>query len=338
MTLTVKAGEASYPVYIEVGVTDRLGELFSLGRKVLIVTDENVSADAVLTVQGACADPRTVVLEPGEHNKSFAGLEKLCRFMLENGFTRTDAAIALGGGVIGDLTGLASALYMRGIDFYNVPTTLLSQVDSSIGGKTAIDLGATKNAVGAFIRPKGVAIDPKLLLTLPAKQISNGLAEAIKMAATCDERLFCLMEREDPVEILPKIIEESLRIKKNIVEKDEKESGLRRVLNFGHTIGHGIEAVTGRDHGECVALGMTFMCSNEVRPRLERLLKKAGLPTGIKLDADAVLKEISRDKKASGDEINYVFVENIGSFSFRKCSIEEFSRRFGARIAGEENK
>ena len=335
MTLTVKAGETSYPVYIEVGVTDRLGELFDLGRKVLIVTDENVSPDAVSAVQGACADPKTLVFEPGEHNKSFAGLERLCRFMLENGFTRADAALALGGGVIGDLTGLAAALYMRGIDFYNVPTTLLAQVDSSIGGKTAIDLDATKNAVGAFIRPKGVATDPKLLLTLPQKQLSNGLAEAIKMASTCDEKLFCLMERENLDEILPQIIEGSLKIKKSVVEKDEKEGGLRRVLNFGHTIGHGIEAVTGLDHGECVALGMMFMCSNEVRPRLGRLLKKAGLPTGMKLDADAVLKEIARDKKARGTEINYVFVENIGSFSFRKCGFEEFARRFGARIAGE---
>ncbi|MBQ9544752.1 MAG: 3-dehydroquinate synthase [Clostridia bacterium] len=335
MTLYVKAGESSYPVYIEVGITDRLGELFDLNRKVLIVTDKNVSPEAVSSVQGACADPRLLILEPGEKNKSFSGLERLCRFMLENGFTRTDAALALGGGVIGDLTGLAAALYMRGIDFYNVPTTLLSQVDSSIGGKTAIDLGKTKNAVGAFKRPKGVAIDPKLLLTLPKKQLSNGLAEAIKMAATCDERQFCLMEREDFDAILPQIIEGSLRIKKDIVEKDEKESGLRRVLNFGHTIGHGIEAVTGMEHGECVALGMTFMCAKEIRPRLERLLKKAGLPTRVSLDADAVLRAIASDKKAEGNEINYVFVENIGSFSFRKCSFEEFSRRFGAMIAGE---
>lgn len=326
MTLNMELGDKSYPIYVEPGCSARVGELFRLDRKVLVVTDENVPSAAVSAVMGCCGDPTPVILPPGEENKNFGTLEKLCRIMLEKGFTRSDAVLALGGGVVGDLAGLAASLFMRGIDFYNVPTTLLAQVDSSIGGKTAVDLDGVKNAVGAFHQPRGVAVDPLLLRSLPPRQISNGLAEAIKMAATMDENLFVLMEREAPENILQEIIEGSLRLKKAVVEKDEKESGLRKVLNFGHTVGHCIEALGGRYHGECVALGMLYMCAADVRPRLKRLLKKSGLPTEAQLDCDEVLRVLRHDKKARGDRIDYVWMDRIGSYSFRSASMDDFSR------------
>jgi 3-dehydroquinate synthase len=200
-------------------------------------------------------------------------------------------------------------------------------VDSSIGGKTAINLGGVKNIIGAFYQPKRVLIDPDVLKTLPARQIANGLAEVIKMAATFDADLFRTIENEDIGENLDKLIERSLRIKKAVVECDEKEKGLRRVLNFGHTIGHGIESyeeLHGLYHGECVALGMIPMCKGEVRERILAVLKKAGLPTDLHFDEDRVYEAVTHDKKADGDMIHVVYAPEIGSYEMKKVSLSEF--------------
>ena len=216
---------------------------------------------------------------------------------------------------------------MRGIDFYNIPTTLLSSVDSSIGGKTAINLGGVKNIIGAFHQPKRVLIDPETLKTLPKRQIANGLAEAIKMAATFDSELFRWMENTDLLSNLDHIIERSLMIKKSVVECDEKDSGLRRVLNFGHTIGHGIESdenLHGLYHGECVALGMIPMCKGSVRERLLSVLKKAGLPTSFVCDPARVYEAVTHDKKADGNQIHLIYLPEIGSYEMKKASLSDF--------------
>ena len=246
--------------------------------------------------------------------------------MLQNGFTRTDCVVAVGGGVVGDLAGFAAASFMRGIDFYNIPTTVLSQVDSSIGGKVAIDLDNIKNCVGAFYQPKAVLIDPDVLSTLPDRQISNGLAEAVKMAVNFDEDLLALFETEDPLSRIDEIIAASLRIKASVVKADEKESGLRRVLNFGHTIGHGIETAAGLNalyHGECVALGMLPMCSDTLRPRVKAILEKLGLPTVCTADPESVWAAMSHDKKLSGDTITVVYAPRAGSFELRSMPLAD---------------
>ena len=183
MTLSMNLGADSYDIIIEHGALAKASEYLNLNRKVLIVTDSGVPAEYADTIAAQCKVPTKIVVPEGEESKGFPTFELLCRTMLENGFTRTDAVVAVGGGVVGDLSGFASASYMRGIDFYNIPTTLLSEVDSSIGGKTAINLGGVKNIIGAFHQPKRVLIDPDVLKTLPPRQIANGLAEAIKMAA-----------------------------------------------------------------------------------------------------------------------------------------------------------
>ena len=224
--------------------------------------------------------------------------------------------------------GEASA-YMRGIDFYNIPTTLLSQIDSSIGGKTAINFGGMKNIVGAFYQPKKVLIDPELLKTLPARQISNGLAEAVKMSLTSDKKLFELFEKEDIESNLEKIIISSLNIKKSVVEQDEKEQGLRKILNFGHTLAHAIESANGMQelyHGECVALGMLPMCSREVRERLMPVLEKLGLPTVFSADYSVLSEAMSHDKKKSGKKITVIFVEEIGSFRMKDIDFNELAQ------------
>lgn len=327
MTLSMELGKNSYDIIIERGTLGRVGELLKLDRRVLVVTDEGVPAKYAKAVAAACKSPVVVTVAQGEDSKSFATLSHLCSAMLENGFTRTDAVVAVGGGVVGDLSGFAASCFMRGIDFYNVPTTVLSQVDSSIGGKTAVNHDGIKNCVGAFWQPRRVIIDPDTLSTLPKRQIANGLAEAIKMAATFDAELFARMEETSPLDIIDEVIASSLRIKKDVVEKDVTEKSLRRVLNFGHTLGHGIESEFGmRDlyHGECVALGMLPMCAPHVRERLVNILDKTGLPTAIDVDLDRVLDAVAHDKKMEGDTIHYIYVPEIGQFEMRAASLAEF--------------
>jgi len=329
MTLTVSLGKSSYDITVERGALARVGELLPLDRRVLVVTDDGVPAAYAKGVAAACRYPTLITVPSGEGSKSLGTLERLLTAMLEGGFTRTDAVVAVGGGVVGDLSGFAAATFMRGIDFYNIPTTLLSQVDSSIGGKTAVNLAGVKNCVGAFYQPRAVIVDPDVLATLPERHVSAGLAEAIKMAATCDAALFERMEREELSAILDDIIVGSLRIKRDVVEKDEKETSLRRVLNFGHTLGHGYESaasLSGLLHGECVALGMLHMASQKARTRLIPVLKKAGLPTECALSADEVLAPVRHDKKADGDSIRYIYVETIGSFCERRVPLAEFCR------------
>jgi len=273
----------------------------------------------------------------GEGSKSFEVFERLCRTLLEKGFTRSDCAVAVGGGVVGDLTGFAAASYMRGIDFYNVPTTVLSQVDSSIGGKVAINLDGVKNIIGAFYQPKAVLIDPEVLATLPARQISNGLCEAVKMSLTSDADLFAIFERGEAFSLIDTVIERSLKIKKAVVEEDERESGLRRILNFGHTLGHGIEGAEelhGLYHGECVALGMLPMCSPAVRARLLPVLRSLSLPTEIEGDLEEMLRIASHDKKCEGSSISVVYVNEVGSFELLKMPTDGWKARVRASLAG----
>ncbi len=244
--------------------------------------------------------------------------------MLDHGFSRKDCVIAVGGGVVGDLAGFAASAYMRGIDFYNIPTTLLSQIDSSIGGKTAINFGGVKNIVGAFYQPEKVLIDPDLLKTLPPRQIANGLAEAIKMSLTSDKALFEFIENQTIENNLEEIIIRSLNIKKTVVEQDEKENGLRKILNFGHTIGHGIESSEGMSelyHGECVALGMLPMCGEKIRPRVIEVLKKCNLYRELEYDWKKITEAAFHDKKADGDTVTVTMVNDPGTYELKtmKC-------------------
>ncbi len=339
MKITVALGVNSYDITIRRGALAQADAYMKLDRKVLIVTDSGVPAEYAKTVAACCAAPVIVTIPQGESSKNLDNFELLCRTMLRGGFTRTDCVVAVGGGVVGDLAGFAAASFMRGIDFYNIPTTVLSQVDSSIGGKVAIDLDTIKNCVGAFYQPKAVLIDPEVLNTLPARQISNGLAEAVKMAINFDESLLALFETDDYLSCIDRIIAASLRIKAAVVAADEKESGLRRVLNFGHTIGHGIETAVGLDtlyHGECVALGMLPMCSDALRPRVKAILEKLQLPTSCAADPDAVWEAISHDKKRSGDTITVVYAPKSGSFELRSMPIAELKATVYAFLEKKE--
>ncbi len=327
MILPVKTENGGYNIYLERGALNNAGEYLNLNRKVLVVTDSGVPKVYAETVAKKCKEPLIVTVAEGEASKCFDTYKYLLEQMVENNFTRSDCVVAVGGGVVGDMAGFASTTYMRGVDFYNIPTTVLSQVDSSIGGKVAIDFCGLKNIVGAFYPPKAVIIDPDTLKTLPDRQISNGLAEALKMAMTSDAELFNIFEKENIADNIDKIIESSLKIKRYVVEEDEKEAGLRKILNFGHTLAHAIESENEMQnlyHGECVALGMIPMCSEEVRKRLLSVLNKLNLPTATDTKADAIIEAMRHDKKLSGDNITVIYVEKIGEFSMKTMSFSDF--------------
>ncbi len=325
MNIHMNLKENSYDIVVERGLLQRAGEQLDLQRRVLVVTDSLVPQTYAQTVAKQCGEAVICTVEQGEGSKSLDTFASLLQKMLENGFSRKDCVVAVGGGVVGDLSGFAASAYMRGIDFYNIPTTLLSQIDSSIGGKTAVNLGNVKNIVGAFYQPKKVLIDSDLLKTLPARQISNGLAEIIKMALTSDRELFCMLESGDIKKNMDEIIVRALNIKKSVVEEDEKENGIRKILNFGHTIGHGIEvgnSSAGLYHGECVALGLVPMCHEKIRQRVIDVLLKYNLINLIDFDWDAIKKATFHDKKADGEFVTVTTVPDIGRFEFKtvKCT------------------
>lgn len=322
MKLTMNLGTRSYDIILKDGCLANLHQFADLThRRVFVLTDSGVPAEYAQTVLDQCANGTVYTIPQGEGSKCLKVYGQVLQAMLEFGMDRRDLLVAVGGGVVGDLGGFCAASYMRGIDFINCPTTTLSQIDSSIGGKTAIDLGSAKNIVGAFWQPKVVLIDPETLATLPRRQYINGLAEAVKAGLIADPELFELFENGDVDKDIETIIYRSLLVKKKIVEQDERESGARKALNFGHTIGHGIEAVkgvrgrrtNGLYHGECVALGMLPMIEDRsLQKRTRAVLRKMGLPVRTGVDKHKVLEYMHHDKKSGGSSITVIRVPGLG--------------------------
>lgn len=325
--IRMELGANSYNIELKRGNLEKAGELLNLNRKVMIITDAGVPIQYAKKVAEQCQEGYIKVVPQGEGSKSLQTAEEILVEMLKHQFSRKDCVVAVGGGVVGDLAGVVASLYMRGIDFYNIPTTVLSQVDSSIGGKTAVNLAGIKNIIGAFYQPKAVLIDPDTLSTLSDRQIVNGLMEALKMGATSDLELFDIFKNGSWKENLDIIIEKALLVKKYVVEQDEKESHLRKILNFGHTIGHGFEsAVKGRFlHGECVALGMLYMSSEEVKKQLLEIYDKLGfaVPDISEFDLEEVREAILHDKKASNKNCSVVYVSDIGDGQIEEWSMEQ---------------
>lgn len=326
MTINVKTPSGAYDIVVERGALGKIDSLVNLSRRILVVSDSGVPSKYAQAVLDKCPQGFLHIFPQGEASKNIDTLQGILKALLEGGFTRADAVVAIGGGVVGDIAGFAAACYMRGIEFYNIPTTTLAQIDSSVGGKTAIDFGGVKNIVGAFHYPSKVIIDPDCLATLNQRLVNEGLAEAIKMAATSDAELFSFIENStDPDRDIDTIIAGALRIKSDVVNQDPTEKGLRKVLNFGHTLGHAIESAWKGEkfHGECVAAGMPYFCSEKARERIEKVLRKYDLPGSDPFGTDTLMEYACHDKKMSGDSINVVFVDEIGHFEFRKLTMEQ---------------
>ena len=321
--LCVHQADAVCPIYLKNGALRDAGRYLDLDRRVCIVTDDGTPSEYAAALAEHCAAPLIVTVPAGEGSKSVAVWADLLQRMQNAGLTRSDCVAAVGGGVVGDLAGFAAASYLRGIDCYQIPTTLLAMADASVGGKTALNLGGVKNAVGAFHQPQAVLIDTAALNTLSSRQLANGMAELLKMALTSDPALFALLRQPRPP--LRDALLRALTVKLAVVEQDERETGLRRVLNFGHTLGHGIEAACGGSllHGECVGLGMLPMCAPHLRPQVEAALAALGLPIRAEFDPEAALTAIAHDKKADAGGIQTVRVDEVGRWRFEPASLSD---------------
>lgn len=331
MQLTIQTSTHTYPIYLQRGVLSTLSETVDLNRNIMIITDENIPEYYIEEVQKQCKSVHVYVCVSGEEAKSFPVYEDILRTMLDLKFTRKDAVIALGGGVMGDLAGFVAATYMRGIDFINIPTTTLSQIDSSIGGKVAINVGTYKNMVGAFYPPIAVFIDPDTLATLPQRHFYNGLVEALKAGLIYNSKLVDIIYNKDVYENIEEIIYEALKVKKAVVEEDEFETCLRKILNFGHTIGHGLESYYGLNellHGEAVALGMWYSIDDEnIKEVLRPIYNKLQQRTNIQYDPEAVYQIIQHDKKANKNTISFVTLTNIGEAKINEIPLENIKKR-----------
>ena len=329
MKLTVNLGPRSYDVILKRGCLQNAYQFIHLGRKVAVITDEGVPPQYAQLVAEQCRECRILTVKQGETHKNLQTLASLLQQMLDFGMGRTDLVIAVGGGVVSDLAGLAASMYMQGIDFVNCPTTTLAMMDAAIGGKSAVHLGSALNAAGAFHQPKLVLVDPDTLATLPPRHYANGLAEAVKAALCFDPVLFDLLENGDVHTQIETIIYRCLTIQKNLAEQDETQQGASCALYFGHTLGSGIEAVkgnhgrrtTGLYHGECVALGMLPMIENKaLQKRTRAVLRRFGLPTRCTYDKERVLNEIFRYQSEQDQTFTLIRVPGLGCWQAERIS------------------
>jgi len=344
-TVDVSLGLRSYPIFIGSNLLPRLGQhcaKLGLGRRCAIISDVNVARRyakiAMASLRAADFDPVLITVPAGETSKSLKAVQTCCDQLARHRLERKSFIVALGGGVVGDLAGFVAAVYLRGIAFVQAPTTLLAQVDSSVGGKVGVNLPAGKNLVGAFYQPRLVLCDLSVLATLPMRQFRSGLAEVIKYGIIRDAALFGRLEKDlelllqqDPA-VLAETVARCCEIKAEVVAQDEREGGLRAILNFGHTIGHALEAISGYGkflHGEAIAIGQAAAAKLSVAvsglpageaQRIGALFRRAGLPAAIQLSArqKARLFEAMRlDKKVSGGEIQFVLARRIGKVEAR---------------------
>ncbi len=333
-----KESDCSYDIIIEEGVGKVLARKIlasGFGKRHCIVTDSNVQKtlgkELLKQFSDAGADACLVAFPAGEEHKTLSSVELVLDKMIAHGFDRKGCVVCLGGGVVGDVAGFAASVYLRGINFVHVPTTLLAMIDSSIGGKTGVNLSMGKNSAGTFSQPKGVFICPEFLQGLPKPELRNGLSEAVKTAVILDNAFFGYLEKNSGKAIaldsavIAEIIERNCRLKAGIIEKDATEANYRRILNFGHTIGHAIEVLgnyTALKHGEAVSIGMVaeaevsrkmgMMGKGEVE-RLRSLLKGIGLPVCLpEYDSRAILSATRKDKKTIGGKVHYALPESIG--------------------------
>lgn len=331
MEFTVKLTDAQSHVIIEKDCTSHLKDYCDLNGKVMMISDTNIPMSLKNKIMDQIEQVTLVEITPGESSKSFETYQMLLNKLLELEFSRNDLVIALGGGVIGDLSGFVAATYKRGCRLISIPTTTLSQIDSSIGGKVAINLQNIKNCVGTFYHPSVVLVDITTLSTLPLRHFYNGLVEALKTGCIGDPILFDLFKQHahelslnSPY--LTEIIERSLLFKKKVVEEDEKETGLRKILNFGHTIGHAIESTHLDEyyHGECVANGMILIEDNQkIKQELANICMKMNIPLIPYNSHDKWMNYIKNDKKAKGNEIDIVKVDQIGEAMITRIQIED---------------
>ena len=349
--ITIAAGRP-YDVRIGAGLIDALGVVTASAcpgaARAMLVADDTVDAlygdRAAASLCTAGLSVSRFSFPHGEASKTLSTYAQLLNALTEARLSRADVLVALGGGVTGDLTGFAAATYLRGVRFVQAPTTLLAAVDSSVGGKTAVDLPAGKNLVGAFHQPSAVALDTDTFATLPDDTFADGMAEAIKTGVIGDEALFDLLAHGRPA-ALDSAVARCVEIKGEIVRLDERDTGMRQLLNLGHTVGHAAELLSdfGISHGHAVAIGMAVMaraaraaglCAEDVPARIEAALRSSGLPVDCPFHADALAKAIVQDKKRKADSIVLVIPERIGHCALRPTPLDALVGFLTAGVGG----
>ncbi|MBD1871582.1 3-dehydroquinate synthase [Leptolyngbya sp. FACHB-671] len=340
--VTVELPQRSYEVAVVSGGLDHLGswmQPLKLGKKVLLISNPGIFRSygerAIASLEQAGFEVVQHTIPAGERYKTLASIQKIYDTALANRLERSSTIVALGGGVVGDMAGFAAATWLRGINFVQVPTSLLAMIDASIGGKTGVNHPQGKNLIGAFYQPRLVLIDPQVLNTLPAREFRAGMAEVIKYGIIWDAQLFEQLEQASrldqqrylDLELLQMILTRSCEAKAHVVSKDEKEAGLRAILNYGHTIGHAVESLTGYrlvNHGEAVAIGMVAagqiavelgLWTQAESDRQHALIQKTGLPTQIpaELDVEAIVDTLQTDKKVEAGRVRFVLPTQIGT-------------------------
>lgn len=344
----VDLGSRSYTIYIEKGLRSRLVELirpFMRGNRIFILTDENVDSyygEQLVHELSSEFLVQKKVLPVGERSKDFSKMQSIFEDLLAFGLTRTDLILSFGGGVIGDIAGFIASSYLRGVDFIQIPTTLLAQVDASIGGKVGVDLPQGKNVIGAFYQPKSVFIDPEMLQTLPDLFFYDGMAEVVKYGCIKDSSLFSLLEaldnRQAVMEQIEGIIYRCCDLKRQVIERDEYDTGERLLLNYGHTLGHALEAATHYQqylHGQAISIGMVAinhlslmqgLLSKEEAERIERLLVKFHLPIQVELSTlQTAFPFLAADKKNLDNFLHVVLLRQIGNAFTVRTQIDFFA-------------
>ncbi len=335
---SIRINLIGYDALVGSGILDQAGSWNGKTPKAVIVTQKSVAAYASQLADAIPAKAEIVELPDGEAAKDLDVIRSLYQNALDAGIERTDAVYAVGGGGVGDAAGFFAATYLRGLPLVQVPTTLLAQVDSSIGGKVGVNFGHAKNMVGAFYLPKLVVSDVDTLATLPKNQVTNGLAEVIKYGLILDESFLSDVDAHldglysKKTEILTHVVQTCVQYKGKIVAEDEKEKGVRMKLNYGHTVGHAIESLTGMAHGHAISAGMAAagriaaqkgLLAENNREQQDALLEKAGLPLTAKADADAVMDKMRLDKKRAGGKIRMVLLDKLGSCRIQDVNEDE---------------
>ncbi len=338
--VTVKGVKKPYDIIIGKDILkiipDKIKEL-TKAKTVAIVTDDNVDklySDMMVTMlQNAGFNAIKFAFPHGENHKTMATVCDILEFLAENRVTRSDLIIALGGGIVGDVSGYVASSYLRGIDFVQIPTTFLAAIDSSVGGKTGVNLKAGKNLAGAFYQPRLVVCDVMTFDTLPKENFKEGIAEAVKYGAICDKELFNLLSQNNNWNI-ESVIERCVSIKAEIVSQDEFDTGKRQLLNFGHTIGHAIEKASAFkiSHGIAVGIGMAMISKisdslgwsqEDTHPQIIKCLEKNNIPTNINIKTEELLSAMVKDKKINGDTINLVVPEKIGNCVLKSMEVSK---------------
>lgn len=329
--ISVTTSLGSYDIVISRGSIKCINMFFDLDRKVLVITDSGVPKEYTDAVISQCNSKYCYVIEQGEQSKSRDTVFGIIDYMIDNCFDRSDCIVSVGGGVVSDIAGFVASVYQRGIDYFSIPTTLLSMVDASVGGKNGFDYSGYKNQIGTYYQPKCILIDPDTLTSLPKRHFSNGLVESLKMAMTHDRDMFDIFAKGNETARIDEIIKRSVLIKKSVIEMDLFDAEERKSLNFGHTIGHAIESLDGFKnmlHGECVAIGIMTVSNDEIRRQLIPIFSRLGIPYSCDVNADEICDFIKHDKKAVNNQVAEVFVKEAGSYEIKYINISDYRNYF----------